>query len=309
MFDKNKLNQYIITMSSNPFISKEVDSERIYKGLKIGLPVVIMIFVLGVHYINLIDDSLKEKYQTEKIVYVENKDVLGVQAEYQERWKEKFEELNSNYEIDDYVWEWDGQLEGSYQEYPYISIPKYYLSGDKAKINETWILEDGYKLELNCPEKDLSTVIAGEYYSCTVKYNGEIVSDIVRWYISYPKGEKTVGTYVDFIVYSSDYQDYQSEYILIGTYHGGSFDDISVFSLESGKAKNLPFYFKGEFKDTWLVSSPLYVDFYYNSEEVKLVTKYHEPSMAVKSVNRVWNMGEDSLTLERTFGNIVDYDK
>lgn len=57
------------------------------------------------------------------------------------------------------------------------------------------------------------------------------------------------------------------------------------------------------------MSSPLYVDFYYNKEGVKLVTKYHEPSMVVRSGNRGWNIGEDSLTLERTFGDIVDYDK
>jgi len=64
-------------MKKNLFLKKEVNLKRITKGLTIGLPVAIMIFVLGNHYINLIDDSLREKYQTEKIVYVDKENVLG----------------------------------------------------------------------------------------------------------------------------------------------------------------------------------------------------------------------------------------
>jgi hypothetical protein len=58
-------------MSSNPFLSKEVNFKRVRKGFAIAFPVVIMILVIGTYYVNLIDYTLREKYKTEKIVYVE----------------------------------------------------------------------------------------------------------------------------------------------------------------------------------------------------------------------------------------------
>jgi len=72
-------------MKNNPLLSKEVNLKSISRGLKIGLPIAIIILVIGNHYTNLINNYLSDKYTKEKIVYVENKDVLGAQAEYQER--------------------------------------------------------------------------------------------------------------------------------------------------------------------------------------------------------------------------------
>ena len=298
-------------MKNNPFLNKEVQFKRVIKGLKIGLPVVIMAFVIGNYYMNLIDDYFKDKYAKERIVYVENKDVLGAQAEYQDKWKEELDKLTKDYGIDDYVWEWDGELEEYDRANPYIEIPKYYLSGDTTEINQTWKLSKGYKLELTCPKGRLSEVIAGDPYSCTLKYNGVIVSDNVRNYISTLEDDKSNPSYVDFIVYSPhDYEDRNDyEYIIVGSYYSGLWDDASVFSLEDGKAKRIPFYFENKFEDVWLVESPLSVALFYNKEGIKLVTGYHEPSMLVRSVWRVWNIGKESLTLERTFGDILDYDK
>ena len=62
-----------IIMKNNLFQNKEINLKRITKGLTIGLPVAIMVFVLGNHYINLIEDSLRDKYQTEKINFVVKK--------------------------------------------------------------------------------------------------------------------------------------------------------------------------------------------------------------------------------------------
>ena len=81
MFDLTKLNQYIITMSSNPFLSKEVKLKRVWKGFAIAFPVVIMIFIIGNHYINLIDDTLREHYTEDKVLGLKDTEsrVIGVE--------------------------------------------------------------------------------------------------------------------------------------------------------------------------------------------------------------------------------------
>ena len=104
---------------------------------------------------------------------------------------------------------------------------------------------------------------------------------------------------------------YQQEYILTPeqqkTFEGRKSirPDITLTDLNG----NILALFENKFEDVWLVESPLSVALFYNKEGIKLVTGYHEPSMLVRSVWRVWNIGKESLTLERTFGDILDYDK
>ncbi len=68
-------------MSSNPFLSKEVKLKRVWKGFAIAFPVVIMIFVIGNHYINIIDDTLREHYIENKVLGVDDTEsrVIGVE--------------------------------------------------------------------------------------------------------------------------------------------------------------------------------------------------------------------------------------
>ncbi|NLA39747.1 MAG: hypothetical protein GX882_10325, partial [Methanomicrobiales archaeon] len=78
--------------------------------------------------------------------------------------------------------------------------------------------------------------------------------------------------------------------------------------LQDGKTKLIPFNYKNELKDTWKVESSMSIGLYYNkNEDLKLVTAYHEPSMGpLRGVIREWKLGDESLILERTFGNIVE---
>jgi hypothetical protein len=46
--------------------------------------------------------------------------------------------------------------------------------------------------------------------------------------------------------------------------------------------------------------------FYNNGGNIKLVTTYHKPSMIIKTIYMVLKLGEDSLTLERTFVDIIE---
>jgi len=305
-------------MKNNPFLSKEVKFKRVKKGFAIAFPLTIMLFVIGNHYINLIEDSLREKYQTEKIVYVDKEkvvlvdkdDVLGEEITIQQEFPDEFDRLTETYGIDEYVLNWNRKLEGYNEEYPYIFSPKYYLSGEKDKVSESWVLKNGYKLALDCPEIELSKVIAASPYSCRIEYNSQLIKDSVRFDIYTWEENKSLPSSVSLVVYSPEYNDYMKDFeiLIIGEYRGGSFDEISVYRLKDGKASHIPFYYNEENMDIWTVENPIYVSLYYSEEgDIKLLTGYHEPSMGpVRAVLREWKLGKDSLTLERTFANIVD---
>ncbi len=301
-----------IIMKNNLFLNNEINIKRIRKGLAIGLPVAIMVFVLGNHYINLIDDSLRDKYQTERIVYVDKEkiilvdkdDVLGEEIKTEDELPDEFTRLTEDYGIEEYILNWDGTIDGYEKEYTYISIPKYYLSGVKDKVSEAWNMAHGYKLVLDCPEIELSKVIVGDPYACKVEYNNQLINDNVRYDIYSWEEGKSMPSYVSLVVYSSE----KFEILVFGEYSGGSFDDISVYRLQDGKTKLIPFNYKNELKDTWKVESSMSIGLYYNkNEDLKLVTAYHEPSMGpLRGVIREWKLGDESLILERTFGNIVE---
>lgn len=68
-------------MSSNPFLSKEVKLKRVWKGFVIAFPVVIMIFVLGNYYVNLINDTVRNDY-------IQEKEDVTIEVEKEERKQE-----------------------------------------------------------------------------------------------------------------------------------------------------------------------------------------------------------------------------
>lgn len=287
-------------MNNNPFLSKKIKFKRIFKGLSIGLPVAIMIFVIGSYYVNLSEEYLRDKYQTEN--------VLGEEVTFEEKFPKELEAFKKNYEVDELIYSWDDKLEGYYEAYPFISIPRYYHSGEKASISQEWILNGGYLLELYCPEKKLSEVIAGDYYTCTVKYNGVTLSDDVRYYIEWPEYKaKPVRANVSMVVFSpreiADFDNY--EYLVLGSYLRGSKDDISFYSLENGKAVRFSFEYKGEAKKTWNVEYPVGVSLYISREgDKRFVTQLHDPSMPGKGIFRIWNFEEKNFILEKTIGDI-----
>jgi len=92
------------------------------------------------------NEYLKDKYQTEKIVYIKRENVLGEEITLQEEFPDKFAEMTKNYGIDEYINNWDGKLEGYYKQVAYISSPEHYLSLENSKFSEQWELKEGYKV-------------------------------------------------------------------------------------------------------------------------------------------------------------------
>lgn len=292
-------------MNSNPFLSKEVKFKRISKGFAIAFPVIIMIFVIGSYYFNLIDNTLRNHYVGDKKEIVLGTEKTDIQIEY----PDEFEEITKGYDIDEYIYNWDEEVDGFYTQSNYIREPIFYTSGDTAKVSQTWILKNGYKLELYCPPKKLKDVIPGEYYQCTVKYNNILISDTVRHWIAFPDEGKTVSTQVSLVVYSPSYYEKVNTYeiIVVGTYAGGSYDDISVFKLENGKSIQLKFFCDDELQDTWMVSNPMSFRLLRNEEgDLKLVTHFWNPASAPVKVHRIWNLDEKVFRVEKTIGDIIE---
>ena len=162
---------------------------------------------------------------------------------------------------------------------------------------------------LYCPPKLIREVIPGEFYTCTVKYNGVLVSDGVRYYIDYPEEEKTVYSEVSMVVYStSPYVSIgEQEFLVLGEYAGGSYDDISVFKLVDGKPVRISFFYENKLEDTWMVSNPMSFRLLYSEDSNwKFITHHRNPATGPVDVYRIWSLGEKYFTLDRTIGDIQE---
>ncbi len=293
-------------MSSNPFLSKEVNLKRVLKGLTITIPCTIMILYLSIYYLDLIDTSLRQHYLGEQQI-----EVLGIEEKtnFEIEYASELEDMTKGYGIDEYIYNWDGIVEGYYLQTSYIREPINYFSGDTAQVSEKWRLKDSYELELYCPPKLIEEVIPGDYYLCTVKYNGVLVSDNVRYYIEYPEEEKTVYSQVSMVVYSTSpyVKIKEHEFLVLGSYAGGSYDEISVFKLVDGVPIRVQFFYEDKLEDTWKVSNPMSFRLLYSEDSRwKFITHHKNPATGPLNVYRIWSLDQDKFILDRTIGDIVE---
>lgn len=228
-------------MKNNSFLSKEVNLKRISKGLKIGLPVVIMIFVIGNHYINLIDDTLRNHYVGENqkidnpVGEIEDNKVLG----------EFSLPSDSPFYADEYIDTRIDERDGFSKLIRYIDEPTYYFKdGEVVTLKDSWLLKNGYELDLVCEEVDLKKrTDPADYLTCKIYYNGNLVVDNV-YYNAYCSDienfQDCFGT-VTFAVFSSRYPEGGPEFLATSFLPNGFDSSISIFNLEDGKAKRLSF--------------------------------------------------------------------
>jgi len=226
-------------MKNNPFLSKEVNLKRISKGLKIGLPVVIMIFVLGNHYINLIDDTLRNRYvrenqnQDNPVEEVKDNKVLG----------EFSLPSDSPFYADEYIDTRIDERDGYSKLIRHIDEPFYYFKdGEVVTLKDSWLLKNGYELNLVCEEVDLKKrTDPADYLTCKIYYNGNLVVDNV-YYNAYcydiENFQDCFGT-VTFAVFSKPHSS--PEFLATSFLPNGFDSSISIFNLENGKAKRLSF--------------------------------------------------------------------
>lgn len=291
-------------MSKNPFLSKEVKPKRIIYGLLLTSLCLFIILYLGTYYTDLIDNSLREYYvgnQETEVLGLEETNGLEIYSD------SKLEEMKEAYGIDEYIYNWDRKIEGYDTLSEYVREPRFYISGDVVEVSQTWILKDGYELELYCPPKNIEDVVPGIFDGCKVTYNDVLINDYVRNYIRYPDEGETVDSTISLAVYSPPYHSEvkDHEFLVIGLYAGGSYDNILVFKLEDGVAVQKQFLHGGELLDTWMVSYPMSFRFLYSEdEEFKLLTLFTNPWSGFLRVYRVWSLEDEYFTLDRTIGDI-----
>jgi len=253
------------------------------------LPVVMMITVISNYYLNLIDNTLRDHY-------TKGYEVLGTQSEFEKEYLSQYKETTEAYGIDQYVYGWDWTLDNLTPDTPKVDMPKTVFKGETSVFKRDWSLNNGFILSMECEERELNKVLPGEFYGCSVKYNNQLLEEYVRYYIDV---EDNTGE-VSLKLFTSD----SEEYLILGTYAGGSYDDVTIYRLANGDAKKLIFHTDSEEKDIWTVTYPLGIDFYINN--YKIITKFHNPAYGGVRVFRVWDLNNDKLTLEKTVGGIIE---
>lgn len=301
-------------MSSNPFISTEVNLKRVGKGVAIFLPCLIMMLVVGSYYSDLIDSTLRNYYigdSQEKVLGVEESEpkLVGSYGDVSEE--------------DTFVWEWDPywEREGYYQLEKFVEDPEYFISKKNFTLKDTWTLRNGYELSVSCAELDMDKAIAGDTYPCALSYNNQVLSEGLRYEAycnDFEKHDNCHGR-TNFRVFSETYADSSSnEYVVVSEWATGSKDWITVYRLNNGVATLLPFVYNEEEDEKWYISSYSY-DMYglYSTWEnmknfidpIEFVTYFHEPSMGsgdpqtfnnVEGIYRIWEINGYKLELKET---------
>jgi len=229
--------------------------------------------------------------------------VLGVETKPQ---------LEGTYDIniDEYTYEYDWTYEGYTQLEPHINRPEYYIEESNSVVILRWNLKNESIIELSCPDVRMQLMVVGEYYSCILKYNNEVVSNNIRYDLYSSENISSNAGNVSFIVYSDALTD--EEYIITGSYAGESHDDISVFRLVNGKAILLPFVDGNTTSNQWNISRPMRFKMYESNGKYKMITYYHEPSMGIennlKGIYEVWDVTNTGLVKEKTIGEVIRED-
>ena len=277
-------------MKKNLFLKKEVNLKRITKGLTIGLPVAIMIFVLGNHYINLIDDSLREKYQTEKIVYVDKENVLGeddsvelsdtedFQTEYTKWLYNEPDRIVDNYDFS------DKEIK------PLIQIPTYEFSTDKDIYEKNYKLSSEDNVTVSCQKLKSEYTPVYDIHGCDVLLNSEEVLNAWSW-----TDNKEISPHITIF----DNENLEYPLIVVGEQFGpASRDNLSVYKVIQGELVQLLFSAKEETSETWFVDP--YAKMYKEDNQEYLVTYFHDPAMIEKSLTRLWEVSDKGLKLIET---------
>ncbi|MGI6423086.1 MAG: hypothetical protein ACOX0X_00500 [Candidatus Dojkabacteria bacterium] len=263
-------------MSSNPFISTEVNLKRVGKGVAIFLPCLIMISVIGSYYFHLIDDTLREHYSKEK-----QEKVLGTSETdltHAEYIKWFYNEADEIVEVYDFT---DKQIQ------PLVINPEFTYSENKGQASESYDLSTNDNVIVNCPKLESDGF---DIVSCNILLNGKEVLTTWGW-----SDNKTIDPH--FTIFDDTKNKFPL--LVVGeTFRSGSRDNLSVYAIKDGNLENLSFNEDGKVTKTWFLN-PLSYMFVENSKEF-LVTYFHDPALGMKELIRVWQVGDKELTLTKT---------
>lgn len=230
---------------------------------------------------------------------VEQKEVLGTN---------KYIDINNIpedawYKADEYLYEWDWDRTDKFSRF--IDTPQYYFDKKIFTLEDSWVLKNGYRLDMKCKEIDMNTYIPGDSSTCELWYNGKMVVDTVRYEASLDMDTKTnLSGIVTFTIFSDRFDDDNTkEFLVTSQKASGSDDLISVFLLDSGNVKRMQFIKKdGEVLDSWYVRVFTF-DMYDKDDSLEFVTYDYNPgyiSGGVGAILYTWKEKDGNWVLDKT---------
>ncbi len=297
-------------MKTTKFFSKEIKLGRVFKGLGVSLACFIM---LGFISFFGIDSTLNLFDRYSATTLTQKSEVLGVNDEA--KLVGTYGDVYPNDPKTEFVWDWERSREDYYLLEKFIENPEYFLPRWKGIVSQTWLLKNQKELKLVCPDLTKELVIAGNYYNCTLSYNGKVLKKDVRMTGSCKDFDKQndCSAEVAFTVYSNRWGDHNSdEYIVANTWASGSKDWATVFKLNNGKSTKLMFTNGYKSTDKLYISSYSF-DLYGKSstweneqnfnDEIVFMTMFHEPSMGsdnnVENIFEYWMIKGNNLEFQK----------
>jgi hypothetical protein len=307
------------------FISNKVSKKRILIGkiVLFGIITPVLLY-LGA---SVIYDLIKTKIvRTVVSEHCHPKYIFLPQEEEDEDGDPIEPRLKGTYEYvpDEYVWYWNPYEQGYYDLNRYIDTPESYLPEQVFATKQSWNLKNGYTLKVNCGEVDLRQVKMLGTYECSVLYNDTLLSqDVRRDIFCYGSNLKNCNERIGIVLYSNRYSDSAVEHLVVASKEGTSHNSISVYRLEDGEARFLPFKYeyKGEhFSDKDYMISSLQFEMYGVGKyglfdllvdgDTELVTFFQEPTMGVENnirgIHNIWSVEDDGLYLRKSIMELIE---
>jgi len=234
--------------------------------------------------------------------------------------------LKGTYEYtpDEYVWQWNAYEQGYYDLNRYIDIPESYLPEQVFVTQRSWDLKNGHTLKVNCSEIDLKEVKMFGTYKCSVLYDDNLLSqDVRRDIFCYGSNLKNCNERIAVVLYSNRYSDSSVEHLVIASREGTSHNSITVYRLDDGDARSLPFkyeYNNENFSDkSYMISSLQFEMFgmekygmfdFLVDGDIELVTFFQEPTMGVHNniwgIHNIWTVEDDGLYLRKSTMELIE---
>ena len=274
-----------------PFLSKEANLKRIFKGLGISLLIVISLTVIVSNFVTFLSPK-KEK----KVLGTEDINISETDSDY------AYTKGADLYVKDDWKPEGYISLERS------IDNPEYPVEVGTI-LKKTYDLGDGNTLNLECENIEQKYLEIPPYWpKCTIKLNDRLITDNLRSDVScetYGTNATGCSELVGIVLYklpnSSDI------YLFLSSADGaGSVYLAMPYLITDNSYTKLYFDFKDYISDDQyirggLLNDSLYLAYTDNTQtDLRLISREYDPSMQeISSVYYEWKFTNNRLLLEK----------
>lgn len=274
-----------------PFLSKEVNSKRIFKGLGISLLIVIPLIVIISNFV----DFISPKKET---------NVLGT------------EDINISETDPDYVYTKgaDIYVKGDWKPEGYIPLersidnPEYLVEAGTI-LKKSYDLGNGNTLNLECEKIDQQYLIVPPYWpKCTLKLNDRLITNNLRSDVNcdgYGTNASGCRELVGIVLYKLPNSSDMYLFLSSGEAVGSTCYALA-YQISNNSYTKLYFDFKDFISDDQYIrggldSDSLYLAYTDNTKtNLRLISREYDPSMQnIHAVYYEWQFTNNRLLLEK----------